>query len=62
MNSTKYLLSVRDVMEVLECSQDHAYKVIKRLNNELSAKGFETETGKVPRKFFAEKYYGLEAS
>ena len=62
MNGTKYLLSVKDVMELLECSQDHAYKVIKKLNVELAAKGFETESGKIPRKFFAEKYYGLEAS
>lgn len=37
MNNTKYLLSVKDVMELLECSQDHAYKVIKKLNVELAA-------------------------
>ena len=64
MNRTKYLYNVTDVMEILECSKDHAYKIIKKLNSELIEMGYEVETGKgkVPSAFFAKKYYGLEAS
>ena len=60
MNRTKYLYNVTDVMEILECSKDHAYKIIKKLNSELIEMGYEVETGKVPSAFFAKKYYGLE--
>lgn len=62
MNRTKYLLTADDVKDYLECSRDHAYKVIKKLNLELASMGYEVEAGKVPRKFFAEKFYGFEAS
>ncbi|GEM_PF-6143929 len=62
MNRTKYLYNVLDVMEILECSKDHAYKVIKKVNSELNDMGYEVESGKVPSAFFAKKYYGLEAS
>ncbi len=62
MNRTKYLYNVSDVMEILECSRDHAYKVIKKLNMELSDMGYEVESGKVPSAFFAKRFYGLEAS
>lgn len=60
MNRTKYLYNVRDVMEILECSRDHAYKVIKKLNCELVTMGYEVESGKVPSAFFSKKYYGLQ--
>ena len=62
MNRTKYLYNVTDVMEILECSKDHAYKIIKKLNSELIEMGYEVETGKVPRKLFGGKLYGFEAS
>lgn len=62
MNRTKYLLTADDVKDYLECTRDHAYKVIKKLNLELASMGYEVEAGKVPRKFFAEKFYGFEAS
>ena len=62
MIRNKYLLTADDVKDYLECSRDHAYKVIKKLNQELTSMGYEVEAGKVPRKFFAEKFYGFEAS
>ena len=62
MNRKKCLLTADDVKDYLECSRDHVYKVIKKLNQELASMGYEVEAGKVPRKFFAEKFYGFEAS
>lgn len=59
MKHTKYLLGRDDVMEILECSPNHAYQVIRRLNEELQGMGYEVESGKVPRAFFETKYYGF---
>lgn len=51
--------TANDVMQMLEISRGHAYKIVKELNKELAEKGFIVVTGKVPKKFFAEHYYGL---
>ena len=56
---TKQILNVRDVMAVLEVSESKAYSIIKRLNKELTDKGYITIQGKVSRKFFEEKIYGV---
>lgn len=62
MNRNKYMYNVQDVMGILDCSVDHAYKVIKKLNVELQKEGYMTEAGKVPAPYFAKKFYGYEAS
>lgn len=36
-----------------------AFAIIRELNEELSAKGFITVAGRVSRKFFEEKFYGV---
>lgn len=46
MNRTKYLLTADDVKDYLECSRDHAYKVIKKLNQELASMGYEVEAAR----------------
>ena len=56
---TKQILNVRDVMAALEVSESKAYSIIKRLNKELTDKGYITIQGKVSRKFFEEKLYGV---
>ena len=43
-------------------SKPYAYRLIRKLNDELSAKGYITITGKVNRKYFLEKCYGTEAA
>lgn len=37
----------------------YAYKIIRGLNEELKEKGYRTICGKVPTKYFEEKFYGL---
>lgn len=49
-----------DVMNILGVSKTSAYRIIKRLNKELEKKGYLVTTGKVPKKYLAEKCYGLE--
>jgi hypothetical protein len=35
-----------------------SYRIIRQLNKELSTKGFIVLAGKLPIKYFEEKYYG----
>ena len=58
MNGSLYY-TANEVMEMLGISRGHAYKIVKRLNEELSSKGFIVVAGKVPKKYFAEHFYGL---
>ena len=56
-NTMKMYITADEVAELLGVSRGYAYKVIRGLNDELKAKGFRVISGKVPRKYFQEKYY-----
>lgn len=47
-----------DVAQMLGVSKSKAYTIIRKLNEELEAKGFITMHGKVSRQYFSEKIYG----
>ncbi len=53
----KTYLKMEDVKEIIGVSESKAYKIIQSLNKELKAKGYIVVAGKVPTKFFKEKYY-----
>jgi len=59
--TTKIYYSAEDVSEMLGISVGHSYKIIRSLNKELKSKGFIVVSGKLPIKYFEEKYYGLHA-
>ncbi|MHB9924844.1 transcriptional regulator [Clostridium botulinum] len=49
---------VDDVAEILlDISISKAYRIIRQLNKELEQKGYITIAGRVPIKYFKEKYY-----
>jgi fructose-1-phosphate kinase PfkB-like protein len=48
-----------EVQEMLGVSRGKAYQILRRLNEELEARGFIVISGKIPRQFFNEHYYGL---
>lgn len=48
---------VNDVKNILGISTSKAYKIIQQLNKELKNKGYITIAGRVPIKYFNEKYY-----
>ena len=54
----KRFLNASDVAEFMGISVPMAYKIIRRLNDELSAQGFITVAGKVSRCYFEQKVYG----
>ena len=58
MNETiKKFYNADDVSNILVISKSAAYKAIRKLNEELKVKGYFTISGKVPVKYFEEKFY-----
>ena len=53
----KIYFTADDVSQMLGVSRGQAYKIIKRLNEELEKK-YIVVAGKVPKKYFSERYYG----
>lgn len=58
MESRKRYLKAEDISAILVVSIPMAYKIIRRLNEELNSMGYLTVSGRVNRSFFEEKYYG----
>lgn len=51
-------IRVEEVAKELEVSIPYAYKLIKKLNDELEAKGFITIAGRVSREYFNQRLFG----
>lgn len=58
----KRFLNTHDVAEYMDVSVGMAYKIIRRLNDELKSQGYLTVAGKVSRIYFEQKIFsGLAA-
>ena len=57
----KRFLNVNDVAEYMNVSVATAYKIIRKLNDELSADNYITVAGRISRTFFEQKVYGSTA-
>lgn len=57
MTDTRVFYNADDISVILTVSKPTAYRIIKRLNDELSNKGFIVVNGRVPKKYFDEKFY-----
>ena len=55
-------ITAAEMVEILGISKPYAYKIIKQLNEELEAKGFITIPGRISKKYFEEKFYGVETA
>jgi len=51
-------IRAEDVAQELNVSKPYAYKLIRKLNEELKAKGVITIAGRVNRQYFYERLYG----
>lgn len=58
MNNTLFV-TAGDIAEELGISKPFAYKLVRQMNEELEAKGFLTIAGRVSRKYYEEKFYGI---
>lgn len=57
MLNSKVFYTADDVAELLTISRPTAYRIIRKLNDELAEKGFIIISGRVPKKYFDEKFY-----
>lgn len=57
LDTDKLFFTVDDVIAILGISKSTAYREIKKLNDELSRKGYHTISGRIPVKYFVEKFY-----
>lgn len=53
----KKFLNADDVAEILNISKSSAYRIIKKLNDDLKKSGKITVSGKISSKFFYENVY-----
>ncbi|MGL6200391.1 MAG: DNA-binding protein [Lachnospiraceae bacterium] len=53
-------VTASEVAEELSVSKPFAYKLVKQMNEELDQQGFITIAGRVSRKYFQEKIYGMK--
>ena len=54
----KKFLNANDVAEYMEVSVPKAYKIIRRLNDELVTQGYLVVAGRGSRSYFEQKVYG----
>lgn len=59
-NTMKMYVTADEAAQILGVSRGYAYKIIRGLNNELKEKGYRVISGKVPTKYFEEKFYGID--
>ena len=57
----KMFMRVDEVADSLDVSKPYAYKLIRKLNEELRKKGCITIAGRIDRKYFYEKFYDSHA-
>lgn len=61
MEAKKIYYTAEEVATLLGVSTGTSYRIIRTLNKELKSKGFIVIAGKLPIRYFEEKYYGLHA-
>ena len=59
MIDNKTFISVREIMKALSVSESKAYSIARQLNKELSDKGYMVIPGRVSRRYFEERFYGM---
>ena len=50
-------LRVEGIAEMLQCSESHAYKIMRELNEELKRKGKVVVSGRISRRYVEERLY-----
>ena len=58
MAKDKNFLNASDVADYMDVSIPMAYKIIRRLNDELEEQGYLTVSSKVSKRYFEQQIYG----
>ncbi len=57
--ANKLFISAKEVARELEVSDSYAYRLVRKLNDELEKQGFMFVKGKISPKNFEERVYGM---
>lgn len=60
-NNKKLYVTAKELAEMLDVSVAHAYKLIRKMNDELAQEGYIVVAGKVPRRYLEKRWYGFMA-
>lgn len=58
--SNNIFIKAEEIAEELGVSTAYAYKLVRKLNEELERQGFITIVGRVSKKYYQEKFYGIK--
>lgn len=53
-------ISAKEVAQDLQVSDSYAYRLIRKLNQELEGQGYVIIKGKISRQYFEERVYGMK--
>lgn len=56
----KQVFTAKDIAEMCDISVSTAYRIIKRMNEELDDAGYLTFRGRVSKAYFTEQMYGMK--
>ena len=59
MSNNSSFIRVEEIAKELDVSKPCAYKLMRKLNEELKRKNYITVSGRLSRKYFQERIYGL---
>lgn len=59
---TKQFLTAQEVADITGSSLSKSYSMIRELNRELKEKNYFIVPGKISRKYFEERFYGVHAT
>ena len=59
MLDEKSFISVKEISEILGVSDSKSYGIVRNLNKELSDRGYMVIPGRVSRKYFEKRFYGV---
>ena len=57
--ASKLFISAKEVARELEVSDSFAYRLVRKLNDVLEKQGIVVVKGKISRKYFEERVYGM---
>lgn len=60
MVENQIFISVKEICKTLSISESKAYSIVRKLNKELSDKGYMVLPARVSRKYFEERFYGVD--
>ena len=61
MFECKTFISVKEICQVLSVSESKSYAIVRDLNKEHSDKGYMVIPRRVSRKYFEERFYGVDS-